>query len=258
MPPDFDFVKRQPVLTNSPLKIVICQMRYPRQIGLGEADVRPLQRALASDYPTARVGRAAELIVTSAGVVPAGDPDPVFQFVSADEGWTITVGPDSMSLETTAYVDFTDFLKRWYTILSAVVDAFHLTRQERIGLRYLNEMRCRTPLRAADLGRMVRPELVGPLGAMRRTEKLIGSSNELRFVQDRGVCTMRHGLVERPDSSSAYLLDIDSYDDVGAQLDVERQMHLLADFAHGAFEVFRWSIEPDYFATFDPQEVVGA
>jgi uncharacterized protein (TIGR04255 family) len=255
---DLDFVKRQPVLENSPLKIVICQMRYPRQIGVGEADVRPVQRALAHEYPTARVGRAAELIVTPAGVAPAGEPDPVFQFLSVDENWTVTVGRESLSLETTAYIDFTDFVKRWYTIMSAVTEAFDLTRQDRIGLRYLNEMPSPTPLVAADLTRIVRPELVGPLGATQRTEQLISSSNELRFAQDRGVCTMRHGLVQRPDNSSAYLLDMDFYDDVGTELDIEQQIRLLADFSHGAFEVFRWSIEPDHFATFRPKEPVGA
>jgi uncharacterized protein (TIGR04255 family) len=254
---DFDFVKRQPVLARSPLKIVICQMRYPRQIGVGEADLRPVQRALATAYPTARLGRTAELVVTPAGVTPAGEPDPVFQFVSADEGWTVMVGPDSISLETTAYVDFADFRTRWYVIVSAVTEAFDLARQERIGLRYLNEIACQTPLVAEELRRVVRPELVGPLGAMPRTEKLIGSSNELRFSQDRGVCTMRHGLVQRTDGS-VYVLDMDFYDDVGADLDVEQQMRLLADFAHGAFEVFRWAIDPAHFATFEPKEPVGA
>lgn len=255
---DLDFVKRQPVLAKSPLKIVICQMRYPRQIGLTEADVRPVQRALAERYPTARVGRTAELIITPAGVSPAGELDPVFQFVSADEGWTVTLGPDSMSLETTAYVDFSDFLKRWYAILSAVTEALDLTRQERVGLRYLNEMPCPTPLAAEDLSRIVRPELVGPLGAMRRTTKLVGSSNEQRFAQERGVCTMRHGLVGQPDGSSVYLLDVDFYDELGVELDVEHQMRLLADFAHGAFELFSWSIDPDFFATFEPQEPIDA
>jgi uncharacterized protein (TIGR04255 family) len=240
---DLDFVTRQPVLEHSPLKVVICQMRYPRQIGLGEADVRPVQRALASEYPTARIGRAAELIVTPAGVTPAGE-EPVFQFVSADEGWTVTVGAESLSLETTAYIDFTDFLQRWHTIVSAVTEVLDLTRQERIGLRYVNEMPCAAPLTEADIRRMVRQDLVGPLGATARTERLMSSSNELRFLQERGVCTMRHGLV--------------FYDDAGAQLDVNQQIRLLAEFADGAFDLFRWSLDPDQFASFNPQEPIDA
>jgi uncharacterized protein (TIGR04255 family) len=253
-----EFVKRQPVLENSPLKIVICQMRYPRQIGIGESDLRPVQRALANDYPTARVGQAAELVVTPSGVVPAGDPEPVFQFVSADGGWTVTVGHDSLSLEATTYVDFTDFVTRWYAVVTIVTEAFDLARQERIGLRYLNELPCRIPLTASELRQLVRPELVGVLGAHPRAHKLVSSSNEMRFAQDRGVCTLRHGLIQRPDGDAVYLLDMDFYDDVPVPVDLDQQIRLLADFAHGAFDVFRWSIEPEHFATFKPQEPMDA
>ena len=55
----FDFVRRQPVLKSSPLTLVICQVRFPRQMGMSESDVKPIQREVAERYPLVQVGRSA-------------------------------------------------------------------------------------------------------------------------------------------------------------------------------------------------------
>lgn len=250
-----EFVKRQPVLENAPLAVVICQLRYPRQLGISEADVRPLQREIGKDYPVPRVGRTTELTVTPAGVAPSGEPEPVYQFLSDDAAWTVTVGPDAMSLETTAYVDFVDFLTRWQKCAEAVKAAFDLERQDRIGLRYVNELACAEEHPTVeDLRALVRDELVGVVGAHARTTRLLTSMHEMRFGQDRGTCTLRHGLVRAPSHPPTYVIDADFYDETSAALDLEDQFRLLADFNHGAFELFRWAVSPELFSTFNPTE----
>lgn len=249
-----DFVRRHPVLEKSPLTLVICQMRFPRQMGLSESDVRPLQRAVADRYPVAQTGRAANLMLGPQGVSEASAPEPIFQFRSDDQAWTLTVAPDSVSLETTAYDDFSDFLDRWVEITTAVQSALDLTRQNRIGLRYVDELECPVRPTPEDLSRLLREELVGVVGKHPRTSALLGSMQELRFGLQRGANTLRHGLVARPDGRVAYVLDFDFYDDTPQPLDLDRQQRLLADFNDGAFELFRWSVNDAYFATFDPRE----
>jgi uncharacterized protein (TIGR04255 family) len=254
----FEFIKRQPVLENSPLKLVICQMRYPRQMGIGEEDMRPVQQALAARYPAVQVSRAAEMQLTPAGIAPGGASEPVFQFRSDDGAWTVTATRDSASLETTAYVDFTDFATRWYETSSAIVDALDLTRQDRVGLRYVDELKCSPRPTPDQIARIVRAELVGVVGAHPRTQSLLSSMQELRFAQERGVCTLRHGLVVRDGGDSAYVLDMDFYDDTPQPLDLEAQVQRLAGFNHGAYELFEWAIPPEHFATFQPKEPASA
>jgi uncharacterized protein (TIGR04255 family) len=257
---DWEFVTRHPRLENPPLTVVICQMRFPRQIGIDERELRPVQKTLAADYPNTKIARTAELALTPTGISAMGEPDQAFQFASDDGAWTVTVGPDAMSLETTAYLDVLDFLKRWHRIATAVVDALDIERQTRIGLRYVNEMSLQSssPLTADDLRAWVRPVLFGVVGAHARTGRLVSSSNELRFAQDPGVCTLRHGLVQRDDATAAYVLDMDFYDDVPAPVDLDAQARVLADFAHGAYEIFEWALDPAYLEKLGPKEETPA
>jgi uncharacterized protein (TIGR04255 family) len=252
----FEFVKRQPVLENSPLTLVICQLRFPRLIGLGESDLRPVQRGLAHDYPVVDVGRIAEFGVGPEGISATGDVEPLFHFRDEARAWTVTVTPSSLSLETTAYTDFTDFVSRWHATADLVAEALGIERQDRIGLRYVDELDCPPEPTPEDIGRVVRPELVGVIGAHPRTGRLISSMQELRFAQDRGVCTLRHGLVRR-DGGAVYVLDYDFYDDQSQALDIDAQVRLLADFNHGGYELFAWSVPPEHFATFKPTEPIA-
>jgi uncharacterized protein (TIGR04255 family) len=251
---EFGFVKQQPVLKNSPLKLVICQLRFPRVIGLGEGDVRPIQRGLARDYPEAEVGRLAEFGISPKGISPTGEVDQVFNFRDETRAWTVSLSPAALSLETAAYVDFTDFITRWHRIVDLVTSTIGIERQDRIGLRYVDELQVAPDPHADDIARVVRPELVGVVGAHPRTARLLNSMSELRFAQDRGACTLRHGLVRR-DGEAVYVLDYDFYDDASQPLDLDTQVRLLADFNHGAYELFAWSVTPDHFATFEPEEV---
>lgn len=222
---------------------------------MAEANVRPIQRAFAERYPVSSVGRSAGIVISATGVAPAGESEPVYQFMSDDRAWTVTLTPDSASLETTAYVDFMDFATRWHELLSVIIDVLDITRQDRIGLRYVNQMPVPVEATPDDLRRVVRAELVGAVGAHERTQRLVSSMHELRFAQDDGVCTLRHGVVPNENSERVYVLDLDFYDDRPRKLVLDQNLQQLAEFNHGAFELFRWAIPEELFASFDPEEI---
>jgi uncharacterized protein (TIGR04255 family) len=159
-------------------------------------------------------------------------------------------------LETQAYTDFTDFATRWDAVLKVVTDELGVTRQDRIGLRYVNEFPCDPNPTPEAIRSIVREELAGAVGAHERTQRLISSMQESRFAQETGVCTLRHGLISR-DDLAAYVLDLDFYDDAPVDFNPDAQIRELAAFNHGAFEVFRWAIPPELFESFDPQEREG-
>ncbi|MDW5595109.1 TIGR04255 family protein [Conexibacter stalactiti] len=251
---DLGFVKRQPVLRAAPLELAICQVRFPRQIGLSDSDIRPIQLALAKSFPQVQVGRSANFELGPEGVREQDSPQAIYQFLSVDRAWTVTVTAESFSLETTAYHDFSDFLARWIAASGVVVDAIGIASQTRIGLRYVNRLACPERPTPADLAKIVRPELVGVVGANELLSRLRMSMQELRFEQDRGTCTLRHGLVPDSDAADRYILDLDFYDDTSAVFDVDAQSRLLADFNHSTFELFKWCVQKDHFLTFRPEE----
>lgn len=249
---DFDFVKEQPQLLQSPLKTVLCQVRFPTQIGFSEDHVRPIQRRLAARYPRAEVGQLAELRVDAVGVTPVSN-EPVFHLRDASATWTVTITRSFLSLETTAYIDFLDFLRRWHPVMEIVADELGLDRQERIGLRYINEVAIDGEPTVTLLRSMLKPEVVGIVGANPATERLLSSMHELRFAQDRGICTLRHGVLQQ-EPGVALVVDLDAYDDTPVELDIERQARLLAMFNHRVFDIFRWVWQPEFFRRFEPKE----
>ena len=94
---------------------------------------------------------------------------------------------------------------------------------------------------------------VGMVGQHATTQNLVSSMQELRFAQDQGTCTVRHGLIPRQDDA-VYVLDLDLYDDAGVEFDVDLQARLLASFNHRAFELFQWFWTPEQFTKFKPKD----
>lgn len=245
----FDFITTKPVLENPPLKLVLCQMRFPHRVGLSDSELRPVQKAVEADYPDTEIGNLAGLTLGPTGM-SAGEPERIFHFRSHGGAWTVTVTANSLSLETNAYVDFKDFLERWHNVATVVCGALDVSRQDRIGLRYVDELPCPPNPGKSDLEKILIPALVGPVGANEHVESLVASMNELRFAQSPGACTLRHGLVQKADESFAYILDIDSYDESSADVNLEDQAKRLAVFNERAYSLFEWAVEPDFFKTF--------
>jgi uncharacterized protein (TIGR04255 family) len=249
---------RQPRLKNAPLVLVVCQLRFPQVIGFGEDLVRPIQVALGSDYPDVAIEDLQQVEFSPAGIKVTGTHQRLFRFRTHEENWTVTVGPESLALETTRYDDFADFIKRWASIMEATVEALKLQHQERVGLRYVNQLDASEGASRDDLARLVRPELLGIVGSHDTTERLTKSWQELRFQLDDGACTMQHGYAQRADTGQwTYTLDFDSYDEAGKPIDLESQARVLERFNHRTYELFSWVVDDELFASFEPEEKVA-
>ena len=255
--------KGQPALGNPPLKAVICQMRFPRILEFSERRMRPIQQALADRYPHTELGQLASFNLGPGGATTDLEDSAIYRFRDESRHRTVAVTPTSLSLETDAYDDFPTFATQWYAVVVSAIDAFGLSQQERIGLRYVNEVECKlTPdasgrlaVEPRELEALLRPELVGAVGRHQHTQRLMSSMQEMRFAQEQGFCTIRHGLACQPDQKSAYILDLDFYDDDLQKIDLDAQVNLLAHFNHVIYDLFKWAITEDRFAQFEPQEV---
>jgi uncharacterized protein (TIGR04255 family) len=250
---------RQPRLKNAPLVLVVCQLRFPQIIAFGDDLVRPIQVALGGDYPDVEIEDLQQVEFSPAGIKVTGTHQRIFRFRTHDKDWTVTVGRDSLALETTNYDDFADFIKRWANIAEAAVKALKLEHQERLGLRYVNQLEAPEGASRDALSRLVRPELLGIVGCHATTERLTKSWQELRFQLDEGACAVQHGYAQRADTEEwTYTLDFDSYDEAGRPIDLDGQVRTLERFNHRTYELFSWVVNDELFVSFEPEEKVSA
>ena len=259
-----DLVVDRPRLRNAPVKAVICQVRFPRLLDLAEAELRPLQRALADRYPVLVEEVAAELTLETSPSPQAyfapSRQQTIYRFRDTAQEWTATVGPEAISLETTSYYGMRDLLERWAELVGQAQEALALNAQSRLGLRYVNELPC--PGRSRErLDGWVREDLIALVGAHpQRTSDLVRLMSQAQFRQPGGaICNFRHGLAPNPHDgeSSLFLLDLDYFQDDLSDFDLERQIRLLISFNEGARELFEWTFPDATRAGFGPEEPLG-
>ncbi len=245
---------RKVVLVNSPLALVISQLRFPEILGLADVDARKLQRELKDIYPVTEAESASELEITPEGARLTGKSARVYRFRDEDRSWAVTLTPTTLSLEALAYAGFDDFAARWRVIMDAALGVLEIETRERLGLRYVNEIACPDEPSAANLAAIVCPQLMGVVGEHPETSRLVSSMQEMRFRYEDGGSTYRHGLVHKPDGRAVYALDFDFYDEAVRPVEVASLCETLASWNHRIFDLFQWSIQDDLYAQFEPQE----
>lgn len=244
----------EPVLRNSPLSTVVCEVRFDTP-AIEQEHILALATALESASLTE--------YSTEEGIQVAVRPGQVQQvpvkrhrFASADGSAALSLDLSAFAFETAAYAGVDGFLAAWEPIARAVGEALHLQARTRIGLRYINELQLAGASRDA-VAHAVNTELLPPWGAQERLEALSVSLHELRFVQAEGELAVRHGM-QRPGGGAPpiYLLDFDHYEQRLRAFDVADDAERLRRFNATVYDVFYWSITPEQYQAFEPEERV--
>ncbi len=252
-PPEYG---RVVVFGNSPLKTVLCQLRFPPILSMARQEfVAEFQEGLRDRYPL--VGQMHETAIAVGGVGAASPPQVTssWQFTDTDETWTVTLSVDALALETTAYANFADFSQRFNDLVGHTINRFSPTRQNRIGLRYINEIVHPDAGTPAAWQPFLRAELLGVVGGEVVGEDVIQSMEQIRVQQPDGIFVLRHGFVKRSSTppEGVYILDFDYFDEQPQPLDAGGLAARLENYNDTIYRVFRWSIEPQLYQFFEPQ-----
>jgi uncharacterized protein (TIGR04255 family) len=240
-----------PRLRQPPLRSVICQLRFPTRVGFGDEEGRALQLALESTFPLLEKQLQQIVQISADGVQQVQASEPIFRLQTEDKTWTVTVASSAVSIETTNYVRFSDFLDRWTAVYKAVLGALGLQRQIRLGLRYQNQIDL-PEMSYATLKKIISGPMLGPIGRHKLTKQPIASFQEVGFVVDGEHCTLRHGAQQVIDGHFAYVVDLDVYDEKTRRLDLESHFDQLMRFNEIAWDIFKWSVTPEQFQLFAP------
>ena len=196
---------------NAPLVLAILQVVHPAAPPLTRGEEAALKQALIRTLPliTQESVNQIELTAGPGGAQPATRmvSEPLVRFSSRDKRTSVSFGPNSITLETTKYDTWDQLRELTMTILTARMDIAPVDGVERIGLRYIDELRI--PDDPAPVWpRWVDPKLTAPV--------LDGVSSALQARQQQAtvqyataepevLVTLRYGATVGPSSLSATL-----------------------------------------------------
>ena len=249
-------------LNNSPLALVVAQVRFPAILSI-QSDDRLLARfqdAIRETYPFLSVGHQVGFSVGPQGIEQQQNSGKIYQFTDVNRQWTVTLSADAVSLEARRYTSYEDFSERIFRVITAAQSIYRIDVRQRVGLRYVNEIRHPEASEAAHWASLINPQLLGLLADDRVVPLLSASYQEASLQLPTGGLTIRHGhfvqgttvpsiFGDAPkDEGPFYLLDFDAFHESFAALDVHTLNELFQGYNHTMFQLLRWGVQDKLFA----------
>lgn len=239
------FGRHDVVFADAPLSVVVCQVRFsPIYALLSRGGVAGFQDSIRQHYPRTEEKRSAEVQVGQQDL-RVEEKVPIWLF-SDDEGWTVSLAVDFVSLETTSYPNFREFLDRLNVVLEAVRRTVDPSDSTRIGLRKVNALAHPDVESPSDWSRYIQPELVGLLGRTAEGGEISGGAAQVQWTDGDGALVVRHGVwgaSEDGQRDLSYHIDLDYSTDrpfaIGGSVDLSE---LLQDYSNAITSFFVWSL----------------
>ncbi len=192
-------------LKNPPVYFTVCQVRFNAILKLGEFLPSIQENLRRAGYPAYNVQNSFVLQMVAQPkkseppVQPVPMPHESFFFGNLDKTHVFALDSQSLTLQSTNYGCFEDFLEEFLKGLRIVHEAIQLAFTERVGLRYLDRV---MPISGEDLSLYLVPEVHGvnrhlggqpmysyseamnQIGDVRLRARVVIQSGELAFPPD--------------------------------------------------------------------------
>ncbi|ETD34419.1 TIGR04255 family protein [Williamsia sp. D3] len=243
-----------PVYPNPPIAIVILEVRHP-VAELSNPAMAFLKNALQEYTPIEQTDTGLEIDVQKGEQRPVS----IRKLVSRDRHTVVTPRPDALVIETTDYRGWEWFVGVAEAALSARHEVAPVDGVERIGLRYIDEVRVPDD-EPIDWSRWVIPSLLGPTreltelhlvptqqqNAVQYATSTTGQTLTLRYGVARGSVIQPNNVPRRPaeptPGSPFFLIDTDgAWEDSGGMIpefNVEEILRLCESLHAPSKEVF--------------------
>jgi len=227
----------------NPIKIVVAQVRFQPVWTLADpSTLATVQARLRDEYPEALPYEQQMELVIGKTDPPVISPGPA-RFRSADTKWLVSVGQDSVSLETTDYVRWEAFRERVSKLLGQVAE-YVPSQSTRVGLRYINELSRDGVATPSDWAPWLNPALASLAGGDWIGPHIQRSLQQLFLTVDADRINIRHGFIGRDQlpqdpRESVYLIDIDLYSEGGMDVTQEVLLNVFDRYHSRAWALFR-------------------
>lgn len=232
-----DFGEHQDVVfTHAPLAHVVCQVTFSPVLALRSLEgIAGFQEGLRRSYPLLEEAE--------------GDP-PVWMLADEPDEWRVAISQDFVALQTRRYRDTADFIERFRQVLWVLDNTISPSASRRIGFRKVNEIVLPDPADPASLRGLIRPELLGPIGASPALNEMHAW---LEFADEDDRLVVQYGLGGSSRQEPAFLLDCDYFTHRPYSVEDGALVDLLRDFSTGITNFFHWALEESFKSTLGPK-----
>ena len=249
------------IYQRNPLVEVICQLRFPPVLAISAApgpasfqdairDAFPILQVRSSN-PLANVGQLA-IPAELMGLLTKGltGSVSVYDFVSEDGAWKITLSQDALALTATAYERWEMFRERLRPAVQALEEIYRPAFYSRIGLRYKDVInRSRLGLDGVEWRELLRPPILGVLGTDLAARTRVKASDTLISL-DQGQVRLQHGLGQ-DGSEQCYIIDADF--SVESRTENQHAQDALDALNQHSGRLFRWCVCDRLHHAMEPQ-----
>jgi uncharacterized protein (TIGR04255 family) len=248
---------QRPQLARSPIALVVCQVRFDSH-SVEAKQVLEMQRILGQgEYPgiTQFAGPDVRLQLGDQ-FIPSTIRQDAWQLSTADGSWAITLGGESVALQTTnGYTTWEEsFQPRLDVLVQAVQECIAPTMEQRLGLRYVNQLADLLVTGPGDLAQYFENSLLPGLQHELFGSALVAAQNQLVLRLDSDIsCGLRLGFAPEGGHPNRYsgVVDIDLYRDTAQSFDPVQIMAAADIFNDRAHEIFRAALNPDYLGSLE-------
>jgi uncharacterized protein (TIGR04255 family) len=247
------------VFHKAPRVEVIAQVQFPPILRIGIQGQPPadFQERIRTVFPLLELGQAIappqgpegqmippQVMQFFAAAMTEGAP--TYRFLTEDRSSTVILNQSSLTLSTSAYTRWENFLGNFKLPLSALITEYRPSFFSRVGLRYVNAIE-KTKLGFSEnvsWSDLITKEVLGELALPAFEKNLVNISSTIRakIPDGTGYLTFRNGIRTLPGhSENAYLLDFDLHNDQRAV--AEEAETRLVHFHQLEGDAFRWCIK---------------
>lgn len=247
------------LLANAPLACVLAQVKFPTILVIEDRSrVAPFQADLRAEYPVFRqeAGQNLRIDMGPSGPNVSTDAVTLWRFMDLEGHWTVTLGPEAITLETRAYDQRQDFLGRLSSVLQAVERHFAPGIAERLGIRYVSRVTGEGYDRIEEI---ISSGLLGVAIPPLR-DHVTHAISEAAMTAEEGGVMMRWGmlppngtidpLVLEPVNMPSWVLDIDVSTTGYSAFEAQSIMEKFGALAQRAYSVFRYMVTDSFLTLY--------
>ncbi|MEU5064519.1 TIGR04255 family protein [Streptomyces virginiae] len=219
--------EQREIYKHAPLALVAAEVKYPYAPRLRRDDcLDDIQIALEKILPIRQQEQRLTVQLTVGHTpAPAQKTVEVYRFLDRNRRNSAVISPEAFSVETTDYTEFSQFSHLVKSVSKALESVGMIPAIERVGLRYIDEIRVPEPIHdASDWGAWVNPGLIPSATSRIGSPKFIQGSTlygleknshlRLSYASLEGIGVVSNEPLRRknePGSGPFFVVDIDSF-----------------------------------------------
>jgi len=249
------------IYQHNPLIEVIAQLRFPTILKIANQQPVDFQDNIRFDYPIFE-SQNLQIPVEISNLIPQFNSNfnsgCTYFFKSEDLRWQLSLNKDSLTLATTKYERYEDFIERLKNAVGFFEKIYNPSSYSRLGLRYRDLIiRSKLNIEQQEWSKLIPEYIASELHTPEIANAIQGFVKNIQLNTDFGQVIFNHGLVtvkdiEKGVDETAYLLDTDFFIEDRIERG-EEVWNIFHKSNHTARNLFRWSITDELHRAMRPQ-----